>query len=79
MDFKITGLDEVIRKLDGIAKAADPNTIASQFRAYRCPVHGKAPTNIRIVGDQVKAGFCCAVARDGAAKATTDSIKRSLR
>jgi hypothetical protein len=79
MDIKITGLDDLQRKLDGIAKAGDPQEIARRMRATRCPVHGKGPTNVRVVGDEVKGDFCCARARDLASKAVQDGITRAMR
>ncbi len=79
MDIKITGLDDLQRKLDRMAKAADPNAMAQRFRAYRCPVHGQAPTNVRVVGDKVEAEFCCDDARAKALKAATDAITGSIR
>jgi len=79
MDIKITGLDDLQRKLDRMARAADPQDMARRMRASRCPDHGKAPTNVRVVGDEVKADFCCEKARDLAAKSIQHEITRSIR
>jgi hypothetical protein len=79
VDIKITGLDELQRKLSRAAKAASPSEQARRIRGTRCPDHGQAPTNVRVIGDRVTAEFCCAKARDRAMKASTDQITRALR
>lgn len=79
MDFKITGLDDLTRTLDKMAKAADPQAMARQMRSSRCPDHGSAPTNVRVSGDRVTAEFCCDTARERAMKATTDHIFGPIR
>jgi hypothetical protein len=77
--IKVTGLDEIQRKLKKMAKAGDPNEIARTWRALRCPVHHRAPTNVRVVGSEVKAEFCCAVARERASDAVGEGINRAIR
>jgi hypothetical protein len=59
MEVKITGLDEAIRKLDKLAQDASASEMAKRMARVRCPVHGVAPTNVRAVGAEVKAEFCC--------------------
>jgi len=73
---KVTGLDKLQKQLDQMAKAAKPQQMAATMRSYQCPVHGHPPSNIRVVGNEATAEFCCEVARDGAAAKVTSSITR---
>ena len=79
MDIKITGLDETLKKLDALAKAGSAQENARRWAAMRCPIHHKAPTNVRVVGDRVQAGFCCESFRASAVAATKDAIRGALR
>lgn len=78
MDFKFDGFDELQRKLDRAAKAASPRETARRIRATCFPVHGEAPTNVRVVGNETKAEFCREKARDLAMNAATDPIKKAF-
>ena len=77
MDIKITGLDEAIRKLDKLAKDASAPEMVRRMRAVRCPVHGGAPTNVRAIGDEARAEFCCEKLRDLAKAAVLAPIKKA--
>lgn len=74
MDIKITGLDDLQRKLDKMAKAAQPEQMATRIRATRCPDHGTAIAQATAAGHRIEATFCCDKARAIAMKATTDGI-----
>lgn len=74
MDFKITGLDEAIRKLDKLTQDTSAPRMAERMRSVRCPVHGLSPSNVRVVGTEVKAEFCCEKARKLAVDAAVQPI-----
>jgi hypothetical protein len=75
MEIKITGLDEAIRKLDELAAETSAPQMARRMGSVRCPVHGTVPTNVRVVGTEVKAEFCC----DKARKLALDAALRPIR
>lgn len=75
MEIKITGLDQVIRKLDKLAVDASAPQMAKRMGNSRCPIHGRAPTNVRVVGTEVKAEFCCEKARKLAMGAALQPIQ----
>jgi len=74
MDFKITGMDEAIKELDRLAKNASAPEMAKRMRAMRCPDHHVAPTNVRVIGDEARAEFCCERFRKTAVADTVDAI-----
>ena len=75
MEIKITGLDEVMKRLDKIGKATSPQENARRWSSMRCPTHHKAPTNVRVVGDEVTGEFCCETFRASALAATKRAIR----
>jgi hypothetical protein len=79
MDIKITGLDDLVKKLDSMAKAASGPEMAARMRQVRCPDHHVGPTNVRVVGDEAHAEFCCEKARSMAVSAVSDPIFSEVR
>ena len=79
MDIKVTGLDEASKKLDKLAKDASAPEMARRMREVRCPDHHVGPTNVRVVGNETHAEFCCEKLRSMAASAATDPIFGEVR
>lgn len=75
MEFKITGLDELRRKMEKLAADAKPEAMAKRMSAVRCPVHGESPKNVRVAGNEAHAEFCCEKLRDLAAAAVRAPFK----
>jgi hypothetical protein len=63
MEIKITGLDELVKKLDKLAADTSAPAMARRMGGARCPVHGKDPKNVQVVGTEVRGEFCCERAR----------------
>ncbi|MFI5259824.1 MAG: hypothetical protein ACHQ01_09495 [Candidatus Limnocylindrales bacterium] len=79
MDVKITGLDEAIKKLDRLAKDASAPEMARRMGDVRCPDHGRTPTNVRVVGNEARAEFCCDKLRKMAMEAVLGPVRQGSR
>ena len=74
VNFKVTGLEKVLKDLDKLAKDASAPEMAKRMRSQRCPDHGLAPSNLRVVGNEVRAEFCCERLR----RITLDAATKAL-
>ncbi len=74
VSVKITGLDDLMKRLDGMSKAASAPETARRMRQLRCPDHHVGPTNVHVVGNEARAEFCCEKFRKMTVADTVDAI-----
>jgi hypothetical protein len=75
VQFKVEGLDKLLRELKQLEKDVSAPEMAKRMRPIRCPEHGTSARDIRVIGHEVKAEFCCERLRDLALSAAAAPIR----